>query len=85
MNENDKEILFCKEEENETDELICLGCSKGTILFLNVNKMKTIYARFSFHREKINSVLSVFSNYCKSYLIVSVCEENRMKVKEKKY
>lgn len=42
---------------------MALGCSKGSVVFLNINDMKKVYARFSFHREKIIQIESVYSEY----------------------
>jgi hypothetical protein len=39
-----------------------------------------IYARFSFHREKIIAMESLYSKTHKSYLMVTMCIENKIKV-----
>lgn len=33
--------------------LLAMGCIKGSIVFVNIKDIKNIYARFSFHRERI--------------------------------
>ncbi|EAS06246.2 WD domain, G-beta repeat protein (macronuclear) [Tetrahymena thermophila SB210] len=62
------------------NQLMTLGCSKGSIVFLNINDMKKVYARFSFHREQILQIDSVYSSSHQDFLLVSLCEEYRIKV-----
>jgi hypothetical protein len=38
---------------------LVLGLSKGTVIFLAVDQLDTIYARFFFHRQAISSIIDI--------------------------
>lgn len=40
-------------DEGNIDQFLVIGLSKGTILFVKVNNMDHIYARFSIHRQAV--------------------------------
>lgn len=49
MNEEYEEQK-AKYPADKTDRFLALGLSKGTVVFLDVERIEEIYARFSFHR-----------------------------------
>ena len=56
----------------KTDRFLVLGTSKGMILFLEVDIIETIYARFFFHRQAITHVTEI----PKHQKFVTICVEN---------
>jgi hypothetical protein len=46
---------FIKDEDGGPilDQFLVIGLSKGTVIFVKVNNLSHIYARFSIHREAI--------------------------------
>jgi len=48
--EAEKEAQMAKYPRNMTDRYLVLGLSKGAVVFLQVDDLELIYARFSFHR-----------------------------------
>ena len=41
------------------DFYLCLGMSKGTIIFVRVDNLEYIYSRFSIHRQGIEHVTEI--------------------------
>lgn len=60
--------------------LLALGCAKGSIVFISIHDIKNIYARFSFHRERILQMEHIYSKSLKCNLLISLCTENKLKV-----
>ena len=57
-----------------TDRFLVLGLSKGTIIFLAVDKIERIYARLSFHSDAIQHIVEIpiykkFISICSAYNI----------------
>ena len=45
---------FIQDPDGEDlDQFLVIGLSKGSIIFVKVNNLDQIYARFSIHREKV--------------------------------
>ncbi len=56
----------------EYDDLyLVMGLSKGTLVFISVDNLEQVYARFSIHRQQIDQIYEV-PKYGK---IISVCHE----------
>lgn len=54
-----REGSFIKEdfdEENKDEDMMVIGFSKGTMVFVHVRDIETIYARFSIHRQGITKI-----------------------------
>jgi len=45
---------FCEETKNE--DMMIIGFSKGTFIFVNLYETESIYARFSIHRQSITKI-----------------------------
>ena len=54
-----------------TDRFLVFGLSKGSVIFLDIDKIDTIYARFFFHRQAITSILEI----PKHEKFITICEE----------
>lgn len=46
-------FLFGKTFNTIHDSFLALGLNKGSVIFVNVNELNTITARFSLHRQAI--------------------------------
>lgn len=57
-----------------------IGCSRGSILFVSTVEMSSIYARISYHRERVIAFREVANKERGQEWLVSVCEEKYMKV-----
>ena len=65
------------EDENETvDKFMVVGLSKGTIVFVRVDNINHIFARFSIHRQAVTQI----SEIKKDKVFMSICEENNLKI-----
>jgi hypothetical protein len=58
------------------DQFLVIGLSKGTVIFVKVNNLSHIYARFSIHREAICQVNEVRDQG----IFLSICEENILQI-----
>jgi len=58
------------------DSYLSLGLSKGSVIFVSVNDLNTIIARFSLHRQ---AVVQIFEMKEKKRFL-SVCEEHLLNV-----
>ncbi len=65
---------MAKYPKNMTDGYVVLGLSKGTVVFLQVDDLELIYARFSFHRQAVTKVMEIQS----TGKFLSICEELNM-------
>jgi hypothetical protein len=55
---------------------LVIGLSKGTVIFVKVNNLSHIFARFSIHREavmQINEIREIGT-------FLSICKENILKI-----
>lgn len=68
----DCELVFRKHanDEPEPSEFLAMSAGKGMILFMSVNKIDRIYARFALHRETITMIEEV-----QGY-IITICAAN---------
>ena len=57
-----------------------MGCSKGSVVFLEKEHMDRIYLRVSYHREKVIFLDSLYHPESGKSFLVSMCEENILKV-----
>ena len=71
--EADYEFVGTREElENDLlDTFLVVGLSKGTVLFVRVNNLDHIYARFSIHRQAVTQIHEVKERK----IFLSICEE----------
>ena len=53
------------------DKYLILGLSKGTVVFVHVESLEQIYARFSVHRQGIDHLWEIKQSKC----LVSMCTE----------
>ena len=53
-----------------------MGLSKGSVIFVRVNKLEDIYARFSVHKQQIEHVHELKQQKC----ILTMCQENELKI-----
>jgi hypothetical protein len=60
-------------EETKTEDMMVLGFSKGSLVFVNTSEIETIYARFSIHRQEITKIQQIQKG-----LFLSVCKELTM-------
>lgn len=60
-------------EENKNEDMMVLGFSKGTFVFVHVKDIETIYARFSIHRQAICKIQQLNSG-----VFLSICAELTM-------
>ena len=69
----DYEFIGTQEElDNDLlDTFLVVGLSKGTIIFVRVNNLDHIYARFSVHRQAISQIHEVKEQK----IFLSICEE----------
>ena len=49
------------EKRYEEVKLMTIGCNKGSIIFVSIEKMDLIYARITYHREKIVNIQEIYS------------------------
>ena len=54
-NKEEKQVLYSKLK------LLTIGCNRGSIVFVSVDNMENIYARISYHREKIINFKEIFN------------------------
>lgn len=51
---------FITPEDGEVlDQFLVIGLSKGTVIFVKVNNLSHIYARFSIHREAVTHIAEI--------------------------
>jgi WD40 repeat protein len=67
QNEHDEQIL---------DQFLVIGLSKGTIIFVKMDNLSHIYARFSIHREAILQINEIKDQE----VFLSICEENILQI-----
>lgn len=76
-NSNDEPMLrfYNKEYEKFASNLkhrfIVLGLSKGTVIFLPIDQIDLIYARFSFHRQAVTHLHEIHG----ANKFISICDE----------
>jgi WD40 repeat protein len=73
-----RERSYVKEEyceETKSEDMMVLGFSKGTIVFVNTGQIETIYARFSIHRQEISKIQQIQKG-----LFISICKELTMNI-----
>ena len=64
---------FIQDPDGEDlDRFLVIGLSKGSIIFVKVNNLDQIYARFSIHREEVKQIYEIR----KDRVFLSICEEN---------
>ena len=69
--EEEQQNLLNKFPADKVDRFLVLGLSKGTVIFLAVDQIDTIYARFFFHRQAITSIVEIPEHQ----KFVSICVE----------
>jgi WD40 repeat protein len=57
--------------EDQTHRFVVMGLAKGTVIFLPIDQIDLIYARFSFHRQPITTIHQIHGT--RNFL--SICEE----------
>lgn len=62
------------EQEGDTDRFLVIGLSKGMIVFVRVDNLDHIYARFSIHQAAVLQIHELPE--CKTFL--SICKENTL-------
>ena len=62
------------------NQLLTMGTSRGSVIFVKVKDITRIYARISFHRDQITRVESIYCKDISNYILVSCCLELKMKV-----
>lgn len=60
-----------KYPEDKVHRFLALGLSKGTVIFLAIDQLDTIYARFSFHRQAIQTIHQIHG----TQNFITICEE----------
>lgn len=55
----DYEFIQPENGEEILDQFLVIGLSKGTVIFVKVNNLSHIYARFSIHREAITYIAEI--------------------------
>ena len=71
------EYTFAKDPNGGVlDQFIVIGLSKGTILFIKVNNLDHIFARFSIHRQAVRQIHELKVHK----LFLSICEENILNI-----
>lgn len=60
--------------KRKNDDFLVAGLETGTIIFINVNNLEQIYARFSVHRHQIAHIEEIRSKN----LILSLCNEYKL-------
>lgn len=65
------EAAVAKKDPNKTDRYLVLGLSKGSVVFVPVDDIENIYARFFFHRAAIKHIVEM----PKHNKFVTICEE----------
>jgi len=73
------------EMEYKNNKLMAIGCIKGSIVFVSVSNFSKIFARFSFHREKIIALEALYNKKKKAFCLISICYEKKLKVKMNNY
>lgn len=58
------------------DSYIVFGMSKGSVIFVKVDKLEQVYARFSIHRQAITHIEEVYEHN----KFVSICEEMNLNI-----
>ena len=53
-----------------------MGLSKGSVIFVRVNHIEHIYARFSVHKQQIDHILEFKKEKC----ILTLCQENLLQI-----
>ena len=61
---------------DDLDQFLVIGLSKGTILFVKVNNMDHIFARFSIHRQAVKHIHEVRVDK----VFLSICEEHLLHI-----
>ena len=69
--ESPKSTCLDFEDDMANDFYLCLGMSKGTIIFVRVDNLEYIYSRFSIHRQSIDHLTEIRSQQ----RIVTMCSE----------
>jgi len=73
----DPEYRFVEDPDGGVlDHFMVIGLSKGTILFVKVNDLDHIFARFSIHRQAVTQIHEVKAHK----LFISICEENILNI-----
>lgn len=65
-------------EESKTENFMMLGFNKGTFVFVNLDNLEEMYARFSIHRQAITK----FQQLNSRGIFVSICAELTMHIWE---
>lgn len=53
-----------------------MGLSKGSVIFVKLDQIELIYARFSVHKQKIEHIQELKGQNC----IMTMCEEKELKI-----
>ena len=61
-------------------KLLAVGGTRGSIMFLSIEDMGNLYARVSYHREKIINLQEVANRETRQEWLVSICEEKYLKI-----
>lgn len=59
-------------------KLITLGCNKGSIVVLSLEKMDTIRTRLTYHRDMIVCIQAIHGHH--GYNLASICAENYLRL-----
>ena len=72
-NESDSENPY---DSRPNDDYLIMGLSKGTIIFVKVDDLESIYARFSVHNQQVDHIYEMQSQK----KILSICAEFLLKI-----
>ena len=73
----DPEYQFIQDpHDGDIDQFLVIGLSKGTILFVKVNNMDHIFARFSIHRQAVKQIHEIREHK----VFLSICEEDTLSI-----
>ena len=62
--------------DDEVENFLLMGLSKGSVIFVKVQQLSLIYARFSVHKQGILHVHEMK----KEKAIITMCEDNELKI-----
>lgn len=63
-------------QESRDEKFLVLGLSKGSVIFVHVDSLEKIYARFNVHKQQIDHIHELKKQRC----MMTLCQENELKI-----
>ena len=70
------EEAIAESDSEHSEKFLVMGLSKGSVIFVRVDHIELIYARFSIHKQQIEHIHELKRQKC----IMTLCQEYQLKI-----